>query len=238
MSEMKLLFELQQIEEKLDKLQKTLKQLPVFAEFKKIQVQAADAKESCGWAESKLSEHRKRVKRLDNELQKAEQEHKEIQDTMYAGEQNAKELEQLERKSAVLQREKGKHEETVITAMEGTEELEKAYMKAKEEHAAISKDLRALQKTGNEQINELKQEILAYREKRDLLVAKISGPLLAEYREKGKQFNGRPLALVNGEICGGCRVSISSNVKARLSIPDCKIICENCDRILIPSNMQ
>lgn len=235
MSEMQLLYELQQIEVKLDQLQKHLKQLPVFAEFKKLQVEAADAKESCGWAETKLSEHSKRAKRLDHELGKAEQEHKNIQNTMYAGDVNAKELEQLERKAITLQREKEKQEETVITAMEGTEELEKALERAKKEYTVINKKLRALQATGNEEINELKQEILDYREKRDHLLSKISETLLFEYKEKRKQFNGRPLALVEGEICGGCRVSVSSNIKAKLNIPGCKIICENCDRILIPA---
>ncbi|EEG78742.1 zinc ribbon domain-containing protein [Dethiobacter alkaliphilus] len=233
MNELQSLFELQQIEEKLDQLEKQLKKLPVFAEFKALQVKAADAKEAHGWADTKLAEHRKRVKRLDEDLQKAEQKHKELQSNLYAGDQSAKELEQLERKAATLQQEKEEHEETVIAAMEGTEELEKALEKSKVEYTDISKELRVLQKSGNQKINELKKEILANREKRDQLASQISEPLLNEYRAKRKEFNGRPLARVERELCGGCRVSVSSTVQSSLHIPDCKVSCENCGRILV-----
>ncbi|MDW7650636.1 MAG: hypothetical protein SCK29_12595 [Bacillota bacterium] len=235
MSDLQLLLTLQQTDLELDKLQKTLKGLPVFAEFKTLQSQAADAKEALGWAEGKLAEHGKRIRRMEMELRKVEQEHSEVNNTLYSSsEQSAKELELLERKKESLQREKDKQEEDMLEAMQGTEDLQNALNRANTEYVTVSKELRSLQKTGNEQINSLKDEIRRLRDKRDLLLQQIDRELLSEYKEKRKQYYGRPLALLEGDICSGCRVSVSSNTRSLLCRPNIKVLCENCGRILIP----
>ena len=236
MGEIHILMELQHVELKLEKVQKTLKELPVFEEFKKLQSENADAKEALGWAEDKLKEYLKRIRRLEGQLQSAEQEYKENQERLYSDAvQNAKELEQLERKVEALHREQQNQEEIMLTAMEGTEELEKALTSAKDNYVMINKKLRLKQKTGNEEISRLKEEIRFLREQRELLLQQVSKPLLDEYREMRTKYNGRPLATVENDICCGCRVGVSSSIKAMLLRPDSKAICENCGRILVPA---
>jgi predicted nucleic acid-binding Zn-ribbon protein len=233
------LLELQQIELKLERLQKELKELPVFAEFKKLQVQSADAKEALGWADGKLQEHKKRTRRLERQLQAAEEEHKVNQAQLYSTSgQTAKELEQLERKAESLLSEWQSQEEAMLLAMQGTEDLEAALAKAKDEGKILQKKLKAKQKTGNEEIEQMKKEILAYREQRDQILQKLAKPLADEYKELRKRFHGRPVAMLEGDICGGCRVSVSSNTRAQLNNPNCKASCDNCGRILIPLNNQ
>jgi predicted nucleic acid-binding Zn-ribbon protein len=235
MEDLHLLLRLQETELKLEQLQKKIKGMPVFAEFKSLQSEAADAKEAVGWAENKLREHKKRVKRLEMELHQAEQEHKEVNDSLYGSSvQSAKELEQLGKKEVELLREKQRQEENLLLAMQLAEDLQNALDKSKGEYTSISKDVRALQKTGNDEINIIKEEIRFFREERELLLQQIDPALLAEYRVKRKEFLGRPLAKLEGDICSGCRVSVSSNTKSILFRPNVKVCCENCDRILIP----
>jgi uncharacterized protein len=234
MGELHLLLKIQQLELKLDKLQKTLKELPVFAEFKVLQVQAADAKEALGWAEGKLQEHQKRTRRLESRLHMTEEEHKELRSRLYSATgQSARELEQLERKEQTLRAERNKQEEDLLLAMQGTEDLEAALARASAENSELQKQLREKQKAGNEEINRLKEEIRACREERDQLLSKIAVSLVEEYREIRKRFAGRPIAVLEGEICGGCRVSVSSRIRAKLHDPAAKIYCENCGRILV-----
>lgn len=235
MGELQQLLSLQQIELKLEKLQKQLKELPVFAEYKHLQAQAADAKEALGWADDKLQEHKKRARRLEGQLQAAEEESKAVQERLYsASGQSAKELEQLERKAAALIAERQKQEEQMLLAMQGTEDLEAALEKAREDNLVIQKQLRQKQKSGNEEINILKEEIRQLREEREQILQQVSKPLADEYRSMRKQYSGRPLARLENDICSGCRVSVSSKICSQLNNPNSKINCDNCGRLLVP----
>lgn len=235
MGEITMLLELQQIESALEKLQKELKELPVFEEFKNLQAQSADAKETLGWSEGKLKEHQKRMRRLESQLRLTEDECKELQSRLYGNAaQSAKELEQLERKAEALNRDRLAQEEAILLAMENTEALEKAYSDAKAERHTLQSHVREKQKTGNEEINRLKEEILELRRRRDLITQQVTPALLDEYRELRKRFHGRPVALVENDICRGCRVSVSSVVKAKLYDSACKTYCDNCGRLLVP----
>lgn len=235
MRELQILYELQQTELQLEKMKKTLKELPVFAEFKSRQSEVADAKESADWAQTKLEEQKKRAKRLEKEVQHKTDEFKDVQSLLYSGTvTNAKELSQLEKRSRSLQNEKDSHEESLLLAMETVEELEEACVRAREEFREKNSTLRLLQKSGNEEIHRLKEEIRVCQEKRDHLMQQISKPLLDEYREKRSYYHGRPLVKAENGNCGGCRVSLSSTVIQNLYKPDARLSCEYCGRILVP----
>ncbi|MBS4030235.1 MAG: hypothetical protein KGZ63_02275 [Clostridiales bacterium] len=235
MGELSVLYELQQAELKLDLLWKNLKELPVFEEFKRLQAETADSKEAVGWAESKLAEQRKRAKRLEMDMQEAETQSKVIETKLYDGSvNNAKELSQLEEKGKELRREREKHEEFVLLSMEAVEELEASLATAKANHKDKMLKIRELQKSGNEEIERLKDEIKFHQEQRDILLQQVSKELIEGYREKRKRYNGRPLALVTGDTCSGCRVSISSRTKNFLCNPNAVVVCDNCGRILVP----
>lgn len=234
MGQLQLLYELQQVELLLEKLQTKLKQLPVFAEFKQLKSVTAEAKESAGWAEIKLQEHKNRVQRLEADLQHTEDEYQAVQTLLYSDTgQGAKELEQLEKKAASLLQERTAQEEALLLAMEGTDDMENAWQAAKEKLRSKTQKLKQLQTTGNEEIEQLKQEILHYREKKELLLSRISAAFLTEYQQNRARYHGRPLALADGGICGGCRVSLPTQLQSLLHKPDVKIQCENCGRILV-----
>ncbi|MBS4022591.1 MAG: hypothetical protein KGZ79_09230 [Dethiobacter sp.] len=236
MGELATLYDLQQLELELDRLKKTLKELPVYSEFKKLQSEVADAKEAIGWTETKLNEQRKRIKRMEMDAEKVQQESKEVQAKLYSGAvRSSKELEQLESKGKALLREKDKAEETLLLAMEAYEELETAITTAKNNHNAINQKLRELQQQGNKEIKGLKDRIQHCQAARDQLREQIGSVLLESYGEMRPRFHGRPLARVVAGICGGCRVSISSNLTNRLCNPEAVVTCENCGRMLVPS---
>jgi uncharacterized protein len=235
MGETAVLYELQQLELELDKLKKKLKELPVYAEFKQLQSEVADKKEAIGWAQTKLEEQRKRIRRLEMDVEKSQQESKAIQAKLYSGAvKNSKELEQLQSKGKALQREKDKTEENMLLVMEASDELEKSLSKSKQDYSNYTRKLKDLQQRGNQEIRELKEKILGCQQSRDQLMQQISSPLLDNYRELRVRYHGRPLARVEAGACGGCRVSISSNLQNILCNPEAVVSCENCGRILVP----
>jgi hypothetical protein len=234
MGELHILYQLQQVEANLDNLRRKLKELPVYAEFKKIQQEVADMRESVGWAESKLEEQRKRLRRFEQDLQKTEQESKDVQATLYSGTiSQAKELEQLEIKSKALVRDREKEEENMLLAMEAAEDVEKALLQSNEKLSALTVKLREVKQRGNEEIRCMKEEISGVEKSRDELVGQVSEKLLSDYRDMFPRFHGRPLARVKGDICEGCRVSLSSHLVNRLCNPQTVVHCENCGRILV-----
>ncbi len=235
MGESAVLYELQQLELELDKLKKKLKELPVYAEFKQLQSEVADKKEAIGWVQTKLEEQRKRIRRLEMDVEKAQQESKAIQAKLYSGAvKNSKELEQLQSKGKALLREKDKTEENMLLVMETSDELEQSLSKTKQDYSNNTRKLKELQQRGNQEIRELKEKILSCQQSRDQLMQQISSPLLDNYKELRVRYHGRPLARVEAGACGGCRVSISSNLQNILCNPKAVVSCENCGRILVP----
>lgn len=237
MDDLQALYQLQQLELELDKLQKTLKELPVFAAFKQLQVEKSDAKEASGWAETKLKEQRKRVRRLEVDLKQTEEEQKNVAAMLYDGSiDNVKELEQLDKKAGTLAHERGEKEETLLLAMESRENLDQTFTQAEEKFADFLSQLQEMQTTGNLEIGEIKEKIAVLQAQKTRLIEQISKPLLDEFNDRRKKYNGRPLARVEKDICGGCRVSVPSIFKTELRKPNSRIYCDYCGRLLVLVN--
>ncbi|HZK25652.1 MAG TPA: hypothetical protein VFC74_09770 [Oscillospiraceae bacterium] len=235
MGELQKLYELQQVELKIESLQKTLKELPVFAAFKLLQAETADAKEALGWAETKLTEQDKRLHRLEMDLQDAEAEQEKAQTQLFSNSnQSSKGLEQLERRSDALGKERLEKEEMLLLAMEGKDNLAQTLQKSKDDYRSRRKKLRQLQKTGNAEIQELKNKINDLQEQRKQLQEQISESLLKDYRQQRPRYNGKPLAHLENDCCSGCRVMVFKTLKSNLNQPNSKVFCENCGRRLVP----
>lgn len=232
--QMRDLYELQQIDLKLEKLKKELKELPVFAQFEALRQELADAGENLGKLEGKSQEQQKRIKSLEAHLHKVEGERTGTEKVLYNGTiTQSKELEQLERKLSMLLKEKRLREEEWLAAMETGEELQNSVHEAKDKWDKLRRQIIIMQKTGNEDIMSRKQEIVDIRQRRAQLIARVDTILADHYETKRQTFHGRPLAAMEQDICGGCRISVSSNTKALLARPDAVITCENCGRILV-----
>lgn len=235
MSELSRLYEMQMLEAKLDRLRKTLKELPVYEEFRRLQAKTNEGKEAAGLVEGKLDEERRNLESLELAVQEVTEESRAVQARLYSGTvTSAKELSQLEVRAILLQRERKKAEDNAFLAMEAVEEMEKALASAREKQQSLMIKLHSLQKQGNLEISGIKEQIRECQEEREKLLATVSEKLLNHYRELQQRFKGKPLAPVEGEVCGGCRVSLSSNLKNRLCNPAAVVTCENCGRMLIP----
>ncbi len=235
MSELRRLYEVQLLDAKLDCLSLALKELPVYEEYRQLQAEAADADKTAGLQERRLDGLRKQLKSLELDLRTVEEESKAVQALLYSGKVGSpKELEQLMAKAGSLQRERSKAEDSVLQAMEAVEETEKALLAHSEKQQSLADRLRRLKTKGTLELSGLKEQIRELRQEREKLLPGISDKLLSHYHELRERFRDTALVPVDSEVCGGCRVALSTNLKNRLCNPVALLFCENCGRLLVP----
>jgi len=235
MSELSRLYQVQLLEAKLDSLTLALKELPVYEEYRKLQAEEAEAKQAAGLLEDRLNGQQRRLKSLELDMQQVEDESKTTQELLYSGRvSNPKELAQLMDKAGTLQLERGRTEDKVLQAMEIAEETERSLSALREKQQSLADRLHRLQKQGAREVSGLKEQIREHQLERDKLLAGISAKLLSNYHELRQRFRDTALVPVEGDVCGGCRVSLSTNQKNRLCNPAALLTCENCGRILLP----
>ncbi|HHX73384.1 MAG TPA: hypothetical protein GX699_00575 [Firmicutes bacterium] len=234
MTELQNLYRLQQADLQVEQLQKELKSLPVIAAFQQLQNEAVAAKKAVTEAENRLKDCKKKIRRLEFDLQQVEAEQKNIQAELYGGGHKAKELASLEKKAGTLKREQAGLEEKLLAAMDTKEALEQELPEVRKKYKKLYGKLLALQKSGNAEIHELKSRLARLQEEQETLKAQISETLLAEYRKRRAQYRGKPLAYIENDICCGCRVVISFTVKRSLQQSPDNTYCENCGRLLVP----
>ncbi|NLN06675.1 MAG: hypothetical protein GX167_03550 [Firmicutes bacterium] len=235
MTELQNLYRLQQVDLQVEQLQKELKTLPVIAAFQQLQNKTLAAKKGVMETENKLKDCKKLIRHLEFDLQQIEAEQKDIQAVLYGGSSHkAKELASLEKKAGRLRREQTELEEKLLAALETKEALEQALPEAREKYKILYNKLLVLQKSGNAEIHELKSRLARLQAEREALLAQISENLLAEYKKRRAQYQGKPLARIENDICSGCRVVISFAVQRSLQQFPGNTYCENCGRLLVP----
>lgn len=148
---------------------------------------------------------------------------------------NPKELQNLTRELASLQRRKDAVEFEELKLMEKAEAGEAQLAKVQaaiDEGAAKEASLIEAYKTKG---GELTREIAKMKQERELLAAAIPGELLSQYESLRVSKHGIGAAALTGDLCSGCRTQVpSSKAQALRSGPELAR-CPNCFRILVVS---
>ena len=105
---------------------------------------------------------------------------------------------------------------------------------------------RATLREAREQYNRHAEVYNREKAEADRILAKYAGrenALLKElkpanrtiYKEALRANPSDPVALMEGEVCGGCRIGLSKQQIKFINLGDRLVFCENCLRILIPA---
>ncbi len=184
--------------------------------------------------EANLKAKQKKLRELEMKTQKAIDDRKQLYEKMYSGKAvNVKELEQQQYRLDQLDSERKMLEDQIIDLLESIEEQEEqlGFLCNR-----LSRDLADLESTEANLAAELVllEGKLAELEGRRLIKAsEIDSKYLEKYHILAEKHQGRPLARVDNNICGGCRVFISGALRGRLYNPDAMVYCENCGRLLV-----
>lgn len=232
--QLKLLWDLQELDLKIKALEENIEEAPLLSGVDEVSEKYEELKAEISEKENLLKEDRKTLKNLEMRTQKIVDDRKELSDNMYGGTvTSVKELEQMQRKMELLAEEKVKKEDEILVLMESIEEQEKQLKKKQSDLEQCKQDLQKKEARLAEDLERFNRELESLRMERIKAVEKIETKYINKYNMLAEKHQGEALARVDNDICGGCRVFISSGLRGHLYNPGAMVYCENCGRLLV-----
>jgi len=232
--QLKLLWDLQELDLSISALQLKLEEAPLLSGIQETIEKLDQLKDKISELESRLKEDHKTLRQLEMKAQKIVDDRKELSDNLYSGKiTNVKELEQMQRKLDLLAAEKQKTEDSILILMESVEDQEAVFKEAVVENEQNEQELQEKEERLSSDTSGYNENLSRLEKDRERLVAGIEPKYLAKYNILAQKHQGRPLARVVYDICGGCRVFISSALRGHLYNPGAMVYCENCGRLLV-----
>lgn len=176
------------------------------------------------------------VKALDDETQTAAAKVQAVNDKLYSGKVTSpRELQDLQADLDQLRRHLGEIEERELDQMVAAEELAEAVLAAEHGLAALGARVEQLRAAISAAEVEIDAEHSAVSEARASLATGIPEALLADYERRRKLNKGVGAALLIGDTCQGCRLSIPATEVDEIRRDDTGRIfgCDNCGAILV-----
>ncbi len=232
--QLKLLWDLQQKDLAASALQKKIEEAPALSGVDETSAELDTLEKELAGLEVDLAADGKKLKKLEMDTQKIVDNRKELSESMYGGKvTNVKELEQMQRRTEQFAEQKQKLEDKIITLMESMEEQEATLAEKKAERDDIAAKLLELKEGLARELEQCNDALATLQNERAELVASVEEKYLERYGNLSERHQGKGLAVVESDICGGCRVFISSAQRGHLYNPAALVYCENCGRLLV-----
>ena len=233
MDSIKSMFDLQEIDSKLDKLNNNIQKInEELANNNNLNI----AQNKINHSTSKLSQIEKFRRQSENKLSDINEKSTSIEKQLYDGSiSNPKELEAIENSGVFLNQEKTVEENKLLKIMLYQDEFNK---KLKEDSITIDK-IKTQMSIKKEKFSKIKSEteiqISKLIAKKDIVKTKIQKNHLSKYKLLRETKNGLAIVKVEKNTCQGCRISLTTTqVQKIIQLKDI-IQCKMCNRILYVS---
>ncbi|UNC92981.1 zinc ribbon domain-containing protein [Candidatus Contubernalis alkaliaceticus] len=232
-SDIMLLWDLQETEKNMNKINKQYKSRTSLKDVEEARALLDGIERSLKALEEELNAQRKVLRRLELKGEEIAEDIQETNKQLYGGEVTAtKELVQMEKKLKLLSEENGKLEDMVIQQMEKIEKKEKELLGKRSQEKETQESLKELEEKDRQESRKLKGRYRKHKVSKEQLEAKITSELLEKYAYLKKKAGFNVVAKVKGGVCLGCQVSLSSSTIGSLYTPGILITCENCGRLI------
>ena len=233
MTEIQSLLELQGLDMQRLELEKTLAGLPVQKEIDDLEAALAVLRASLDTTNAGLARARKNQKEAEWSLKDIAAAIETVSTKLYGGAvTNPREIEGMQGKLRMLEANKTRLEDQIISHMEEIETLESQAQAASAEITEKSSRLEGLESVRDARVSEITCRMSENAKKRDNLASTIPGSLLAKYEQLLKDKGGLAVVPVRGGICGGCHVALPTFLVTLARPNDSVVRCESCGRIL------
>lgn len=230
MSQVQQLYQLQQIDTEIR--QKKQRLGDVLKAQKETNVLLA-ARTRLDTAETQLRTWQAKRQELDRELQSLKDKTKRSEQRLYSGNvKNPKELTDLEKEIASLNRRRASLEDEILEAMIVIEDAESEHAAAAEALESVKNEWEHSQAALKQEQNELALRLHSLNGKRQAQLERISADSLAEYDSISRQKGGVAVAKINNGICTGCRINVITQTEKEAREGK-KVYCTSCGRILV-----
>ncbi len=233
MKDLKLLIELQKIDDLKKDLKKkldeniNLRKVELYKkELKKRKEELKENKDKIGMLQHKIKEKEFE----DARLTRQEDDYKE---QLYNGNNTSpKELQKLQEKLARTEENKKELEEDLLQLMMELEDRNEELEEVKEEIVDKKNNLNNLQEGFIKKKESLRGRLDEIDNKKEQLQEKIDNDLVVKYNELYKKRNGKAVAELKNDCCLGCRMSLPLNIIRKVKRNEELTFCEHCGRIL------
>ena len=180
-----------------------------------------------------LSRQRVRLRDQELEMRSLNDKISSVEGRLYGGRiKNPKELGNLQDEVKYLRRRRGELEDQVLLSMIEVEDSEAGVTEQQERQAHLAELWQQTQVRLSAEQNELMDRLGQLMAKRTQLQKTIAAGDLALYEDLRLRRHGQAVAILQGELCQACGVTMPTN-KARLARQgDVLTPCGSCERIL------
>ncbi|MFQ6057616.1 MAG: zinc ribbon domain-containing protein [Anaerolineae bacterium] len=183
--------------------------------------------------EQRLAELQKRLRRQDLDLKTLSSKITAEEEKLYSGRiRNPKELAGIEEEVRYLKRYRSELEEEMLETMLDIEDVEAKVAAKGEKLRGIEAQWEQEQAHLREERAALQARLAELRAQRRALRASIASPDLLIYEELRRKKGGRGVALLVGELCQGCGVTLPTSQIQQARQSQDLAFCSNCGRIL------
>ena len=184
-------------------------------------------------AEDELNRWRTTLRDLELETKSLTAKITSVEERLYSGRiSNPKELANLQDEVSYLKRRRGELEDRQIEAMVEVEEHEAEVDSKKASLAQIEADWTQTQKQLTEERSELGERLAHLKKERVKLESTIGAEDLALYGDLCSRKGGQAVALLKGEVCQTCRMTLPTSQVQQVRSGDSLSFCSSCQRIL------
>ena len=230
MSKAETLYHLQNIDLEIDERSRRLKEVKAILEGNEELERARQALQD---GEKKLSRQRTRLRDQELEMRSLANKIASVEDRLYSGRiKNPKELANRQDEVQYLKRRKGGLEDQVLEAMIEVEESEASVTEQRERLARLEDEWQETQARLSAEQNELVNRLRQLKAKRAKLQKTIEAGDLALYEDLRRRRGGRAVALLEGDLCQACRVTLPSSKAQQARQGEALTLCGSCERIL------
>jgi len=230
MSKAETLYRLQTIDLEIDERNRRLKEVEASLEgneeLRRIRQGMQDEEKRLSRQRTKLRDRELEMRSLVNKIAS-------VEDRLYSGRiKNPKELANLQDEVQYLKRRKGELEDQVLEAMIEVEESEASVTERRDRLARLEEDWQEAQARLSAEQKELINRLSQLKAKRAKLQGTIEAGDLALYEDLRRRRGGRAVALLEGELCQACRVTLPTSKAQQARQGEALTFCGSCDRIL------
>jgi hypothetical protein len=183
--------------------------------------------------ERRLSRQRTKLRDRELEMRSLANKIALVEDRLYSGRiKNPKELANLQDEVQYLKRRKGELEDQVLEAMIEVEESEASLTEQRERLARLEEDWQQTQAQLSAEQKELMTRLNQLQAERSELQKAIGAADLALYEDLRRRKGGRAVALLEGDLCQGCGVTLPTSKVQQARQGEALTLCGSCERIL------
>jgi predicted nucleic acid-binding Zn-ribbon protein len=230
MSKAETLYRLQTIDLEIDERNRRLKEVrAILGENEEL----PRVRQALQDGEKKLSRQRTKLRDQELEMRSLTNKIASVENRLYSGRiKNPKDLANLQGEVRYLKRRKGELEDQVLETMIGVEESEASVTEQQDKLARLEEDWQETQARLSAEQNELINRLSQLKTKRAKLQKTVEAGDLALYEDLRHRRGGRAVALLEGDLCLGCRVTLPSSKVRQARQGEALILCGSCERIL------